>query len=154
MIDLTVRISYIFISISVPTSRGLEMCQSEVNSPLSFRPSQQNLLRLDSQPLGNLVHGLINGSTRLGGDRDEGGVSLGYDVLPRHEFQEGYSLFDDIGVEENLVDDGFHRAGGEEFLEVWDGVAASGRSEPKPGEGKEKGNARHRGGGLDAGNWG
>ncbi len=48
MIDLTVHISYIFISISVPTSRGLEMCQSEVNSPLSFRPSQQNLLRLDS----------------------------------------------------------------------------------------------------------
>jgi len=81
------------------------------------------LSRLDTQAFGDLAYGLIDRSSRLGSDGDQRRVALGHNVLLRHELEEGDALLDDVGVEEDLVDDGFDGADRQELFQVVDRVA-------------------------------
>ena len=72
---------------------------------LSLGPSEQDLLGLDAQPLGDLVDWLINWSTGFGGERNQARVTLWYDVMMLHVLQEGFGRFDNVWVEQDLVND-------------------------------------------------
>ena len=77
----------------------------EGNLLLSLGPSEQDLLGLDAQPLGDLVDWLIDWSTGLGGERDQARVTLGYDVMVLHVFQQRFGRLDNVWVQQDLVDD-------------------------------------------------
>lgn len=93
------------------------------HSLLRLAPSQQHLLRLLSQPVCNVIDGLIDRSARLGRQGDERRVPLGHDVVLLHVFQERSGRLDDVGVEEDLVDDWLDGGVLEEGVEVVDGEA-------------------------------
>ena len=76
----------------------------EGNLLLSLGPSEQDLLGLDAQPLGDLVDWLIDWSTGLGGERNQARVTLWYDVVVLHVLQKGFGRLDNVWVEQDLVD--------------------------------------------------
>jgi len=72
---------------------------------LGLGPSEQDLLWLDAQSLGNFVYWLVDWSTGFGGERDQARVALWNDVMVLHVLQEGFGRLDNVWVKEDLVDD-------------------------------------------------
>lgn len=81
--------------------------------PLCTRPSEQYLLRRDLVLISNLLDGLIDRSTRLARERDQGRVTFGYDIVLLHVFEERGLLGDNIWVQEDCKGEVNERFGGE-----------------------------------------
>jgi hypothetical protein len=91
------------------------------SSPLGTTPSQQDLLSGQSQSIGNLRDGLINRSTLLTGKGDQTGVPFESDIMLILEIDQGLGRVGDVGVVQDLVDDGLDVGVLEENLEILDG---------------------------------
>lgn len=78
------------------------------------------MLRLDIVLFRDRFQGLVDGSTGPLGDGDQGGVSLGDNVVLGEKVEERLLGRNDVRMEEDLVDDGFDGRMVAELLEVVD----------------------------------
>ena len=78
------------------------------------------MLRLDIVLFRDRFQGLVDGSTGPLGDGDQGGVSLGDNVVLGEKVEERLLGRNDVRMEEDLIDDGFDGRMVAELLEVVD----------------------------------
>jgi hypothetical protein len=78
------------------------LCKRMVlDSPLGPAPSQQDLLGLQTQSLGDLIDGLVDRSALTTGERDQTRIALEGNVMVVLEIDQGLGRGRDVGVVQN-----------------------------------------------------